>query len=65
LTRGPLLALALILLPLGARAWEEERALAWIVAHSPLLQAQRAVTQAHLSGDSINCPPSDTKNCPP
>jgi hypothetical protein len=50
-TRGPLLSLALavalVLLPLGARAWEEERALAWIVAHSPLLQAQRAVTQAH------------------
>ncbi|TVR65684.1 MAG: hypothetical protein EA420_02580 [Candidatus Competibacteraceae bacterium] len=51
MTRGPLpsltLAVALALLPLGARAWEEERALAWIVAHSPLLQAQRAVTQAH------------------
>jgi hypothetical protein len=46
-TRVAWRALALILLPLGARAWEEERALEFIVAHSPLLQAQRAVTQAH------------------
>lgn len=44
MNRGLWLAL---LWPALAAAWEEERALAWIVAHSPLLQAQRAVTQAH------------------
>ena len=42
--RGPLLAL---LWPALAIAWEEEQALAFIVAHSPLLQAQRAVVSAY------------------
>ncbi|MBL8252820.1 MAG: hypothetical protein JNJ76_04370 [Candidatus Competibacter sp.] len=41
--RGPLLAL---LWPALAGAWEEEAALAFIVAHSPLLHAQRAVVAA-------------------
>jgi hypothetical protein len=43
--RGPLLAL--LLWPALAGAWEEEQALAFIVAHSPLLQAQRAVVSAY------------------
>jgi len=41
---GLLLAL---LWPALAGAWEEERALAFIVAHSPLLQAQRAVVASY------------------
>ena len=40
------LSLAL-LWPALAMAWEEEQALAFIVAHSPLLQAQRAVVAAY------------------
>ena len=40
------LSLAL-LWPALAGAWEEEPALAFIVAHSPLLQAQRAVVSAY------------------
>ena len=40
------LSLAL-LWPALAIAWEEEQALAFIVAHSPLLQAQRAVVSAY------------------
>lgn len=40
------LSLAL-LWPALAMAWEEEQALAFIVAHSPLLQAQRAVVSAY------------------
>jgi len=36
-----------LLLPIQAWAWEEEPALAFIVAHSPLLQAQRAVVAAY------------------
>jgi hypothetical protein len=43
--RGPLLAL--LLWPALAGAWEEDQALAFIVAHSPLLQAQRAVVSAY------------------
>ncbi|MEI2781228.1 MAG: hypothetical protein V9H25_08165 [Candidatus Competibacter sp.] len=42
--RGLCLAL---LWPALAGAWEEEAALSFIVAHSPLLQAQRAVVSAH------------------
>ena len=42
--RGLLLAL---LWPALAGAWEEEQALAFIVAHSPLLQAQRAVVASY------------------
>ena len=42
--RGLCLAL---LWPALAAAWEEEAALSFIVAHSPLLQAQRAVVSAH------------------
>ncbi|HRY15218.1 MAG TPA: hypothetical protein P5330_05020 [Candidatus Competibacteraceae bacterium] len=42
--RGLYLAL---LWPLLAGAWEEEPALAFIVAHSPLLQAQRAVVASY------------------
>ena len=42
--RGLLLAL---LWPALAGAWEEEAALSFIVAHSPLLQAQRAVVSAY------------------
>ena len=42
--RGLCLAL---LWPALAGAWEEEQALAYIVAHSPLLQAQRAVVAAY------------------
>jgi hypothetical protein len=42
--RGPLLAL---LWPALAGTWEEEQALAFIVAHSPLLQAQRAVVASY------------------
>jgi len=41
---GLLLAL---LWPALAGAWEEEQALAFIVAHSPLLQAQRAVVASY------------------
>jgi hypothetical protein len=48
---GLLLAL---LWPALAGAWEEEQALAFIVAHSPLLQAQRAVVAAYQ-------PPSFTR----
>ena len=44
MNRGLLLAL---LWPALAGAWEEEPALAFIVAHSPLLQAQRAVVAAY------------------
>ena len=40
------LSLAL-LWPALAMAWEEEQALAFIVAHSPLLQTQRAVVSAY------------------
>ncbi len=40
------LSLAL-LWPALALAWEEEQALSFIVAHSPLLQAQRAVVSAY------------------
>ena len=40
------LSLAL-LWPALALAWEEEPALAFIVAHSPLLQAQHAVVSAY------------------
>lgn len=36
-----------LLWPTLAGAWEEERALAFIVAHSPLLQAQRAVVASY------------------
>ena len=42
--RGLCLAL---LWPALAGAWEEEQALAYIVAHSPLLQAQRAVVASY------------------
>lgn len=42
--RGLLLAL---LWPALAGAWEEEAALGFIVAHSPLLQAQRAVVASY------------------
>ena len=42
--RGLCLAL---LWPALAGAWEEEAALSFIVAHSPLLQAQRAVVSAY------------------
>jgi len=42
--RGLYLAL---LWPALAGAWEEEQALAFIVAHSPLLQAQRAVVASY------------------
>lgn len=41
-----MLALGL-LLPVESHAWEEEQALAFIVAHSPLLHAQRAVVAAY------------------
>ena len=41
------LLLALLGWPALALAWEEEPALAFIVAHSPLLQAQRAVVSAY------------------
>lgn len=41
------LLLALLGWPALAMAWEEEPALAFIVAHSPLLQAQRAVVSAY------------------
>lgn len=44
MNRGLSLAL---LWPALAMAWEEEQALAFIVAHSPLLQAQRAVVAAY------------------
>ena len=30
-----------------------------------LLRQHLRGTPCRLSGDSINCPPSDTKNCPP
>ena len=36
-----------LLWPALAGAWEEEQALAFIVAHSPLLQAQRAVVASY------------------
>ncbi|MER2626635.1 MAG: hypothetical protein ABTS22_22220, partial [Accumulibacter sp.] len=36
-----------LLWPALAVAWEEEQALAFIVAHSPLLQAQRAVVASY------------------
>ena len=36
-----------LLLPTLAAAWEEEPTLAFIVAHSPLLQAQRAVVASY------------------
>ena len=36
-----------LLWPVLAGAWEEEQALAFIVAHSPLLQAQRAVVASY------------------
>ena len=39
--------LILLWLPTVAAAWEEEPALGFIVAHSPLLQAQRAVVAAY------------------
>jgi hypothetical protein len=39
--------LALLGWPALAAAWEEEPALAFIVAHSPLLQAQRAVVASY------------------
>jgi hypothetical protein len=42
--RGLLVAL---LWPALAVAWEEEPALGFIVAHSPLLQAQRAVVASY------------------
>ena len=41
------LLLALLGWPALALAWEEEQALAFIVAHSPLLQAQRAVVASY------------------
>ena len=41
------LRLALLLWPALAAAWEEEPALGFIVAHSPLLQAQRAVVASY------------------
>ena len=44
MNRGLLLAL---LWPALAAAWEEEPALGFIVAHSPLLQAQRAVVASY------------------
>ena len=44
MNRGLLLVL---LWPALAAAWEEEQALAFIVAHSPLLQAQRAVVASY------------------
>ncbi len=39
--------LPVLLWPVLAGAWEEESALTFIVAHSPLLQAQRAVVSAY------------------
>jgi len=42
--RGLWLAL---LWPVLAGAWEEEQALAFIIAHSPLLQAQRAIVASY------------------
>jgi hypothetical protein len=39
--------LVLLWLPTVAAAWEEEPALGFIVAHSPLLQAQRAVVASY------------------
>jgi hypothetical protein len=41
------LLLALLSWPALAAAWEEEPALGFIVAHSPLLQAQRAVVASY------------------
>ena len=42
-----LLVLLVLLWPALAAAWEEEPALGFIVAHSPLLQAQRAVVASY------------------
>jgi hypothetical protein len=41
------LLLALLGWPMLAGAWEEEQALGYITAHSPLLQAQRAVVASY------------------
>lgn len=47
-----------LLWPMLAEAREEEPALAFIVAHSPLLQAQRAVVAFYQPPISICRPPS-------